>query len=458
MSVWTALFDKSARSFEEAFGAADITTTAMKTAIQDWFGLYFEKEATKEEDPCQQIAYTIVRKLTKTTFGEYAASSDDEFVSTILKTLDEQKQEALDMALIGGECLLKPMPDVRGNTWRWSVVNRMNMMVFGTDEKGIPTDIGTAERTVTGGYYYTLLERRSVDAEGRLRIQNSLFRSKEEKQIGLRVNLGALEKYAELKEDYTFETPVGSIGLVRMKTPVANCVDGSRGGVSAYAAAVGLIHNINRNEAQLNQEFENGRSRVFVSDTLLKRKPDGSKAFEDSLFVGLDDDPEAVGVNIFSPELRTADFEARKQSYLRSCENIIGLKRGLLSEVEAADRTAKEITSSEGDYNLTVIDFQNMWTGAVKEAVRLCGILGGLYGIQGAHEAEDDAFSIDWGNGVLYDEDATWTDYKAMVAAGLLKPEIAIGWRFNMPTETEADLKAIREKYMPQLDALLMGE
>ena len=458
MSVLTALFDKGARSFEEAFGAADITATAMKEAIRDWFELYFEKEATKEEDPCQQIAYTIVRKLTKTTFGEYKAVTDDDFVSEVIRTLNEQKQEGMDMALIGGECLLKPVPLVRKNSWRWSVVNRMNMMVFGTDEAGNLTDIGTAERTAQGGYYYTLLERRSVDVEGRLRIRNSLFRSREEKQIGLRVPLGTLEKYAEFQDDYTFDVPVDSIGLVRMKTPVANCADGSRAGVSVYAAAVGLIHNINRNEAQLNQEFENGRSRVFVSDTLLRRRPDGSKAFDDSLFVGLDDDPEAIGVEIFSPTLRTQDFEARKQSYLRSCENIIGLKRGLLSEVEAADRTAKEITSSEGDYNLTIIDFQNMWEDAVKEAVRLCSVLGGMYGIQGAHEVKPDAFSIDWGNGVLYDEDAAWEDYKAMVAAGLLKPEIALGWRFNMPTETEADLKKIREKYMPEMEALLAGE
>ena len=33
--------------------------------------------------------------------------------------------------------------------------------------------------------------------------------------------------------------------------------------------------------------------------------------------------------------------------------------------------------------------------------------------------------------------------------ARLLKPEIALGWRFNMPADTEAELTAIRQKYMP---------
>lgn len=130
---------------------------------------------------------------------------------------------------------------------------------------------------------------------------------------------------------------------------------------------------------------------------------------------------------------------------------MIGLKRGLLSEVEAAERTATEVTSSEGDYNLTIIDFQQMWESALREAVRLCGVLGRMYRIPGAHDVEDDSIVVDWGNGVLFDEEKTWADYKDMVAAGLLKPEIALGWKFNMPRDTEAQLAKIRKKYMPEV-------
>ena len=233
---------------------------------------------------------------------------------------------------------------------------------------------------------------------------------------------------------------------------MVNCVDGGTDPVSVYAAAVGLIHNINRNEAQINGEFERGESRIITSSDMLKRDKNGNRSFSDHLFVGIDDDIESVGVTIFSPTLREQSFLARKTEYLRNVENVIGLKRGLLSEVEASERTAKEITSSEGDYNLTIIDFQNMWENAAREAVRVCGILGELYKFTGAHEVLDDDLSFDWGNGILYDEDKTWDDYKFMVAAGLLKPEIALGWRFGMPTETEADLKAIREKFMPASD------
>ncbi|MDE6588941.1 MAG: hypothetical protein K2K53_01065, partial [Oscillospiraceae bacterium] len=258
--------------------------------------------------------------------------------------------------------------------------------------------------------------------------------------------------------EYTFPAPLGGLGLARLKTPLENCVDGSQDGVSVYAPAVGLIHNIDRNEALLKNEFELTQARVIASADLLKKKRDGSRALEDRLFVGVDDDPEAVGLTIFSPAIREQSFLARKQDYLRSAENIIGLKRGLLSEVEAAERTATEVTSSAGDYSLTIVDFQRMWEAAAKEAVRLCGVLGRLYHVPGAHEVDPDSVSIDWGNGILYDEDKTWADYLDMVARGMLKPEIALGWRFGMPAETDTDLAAIRAKYMPTAGQLADGD
>ena len=171
---------------------------------------------------------------------------------------------------------------------------------------------------------------------------------------------------------------------------------------------------------------------------------------KDHVFVGLDEDPETVGINIFSPALREQSFLARKQDYLRSAESIIGLKRGILSEVEAADRTAKEITSSEGDYNLTIIDFQQMWETAVHEALRLCGVFGQLYHIPGAHDIADDAATLNWGNGVLFDEEETRKRMLSEVQAGILQPERYVGFVYKQPCDTPAQRAKIRKDYMPQ--------
>ena len=312
--------------------------------------------------------------------------------------------------------------------------------------------------TTVGNCYFTLMERRTVDGKGYLTIRYKLFRSYAKDTLGQQVPLSTLTQYEQLQSEFTFTKPVGSIGLVRVKTPMVNCVDGSPDGVSVYAAATGLIRNINRNEAQLSGEFERGESRVFVSADLLSQDNNGKRTLKDNLFVGLDEDPETTGVTIFSPTLREESFLARKQEYLRNVENVIGLKRGLLSEVEAAERTATEITSTAGEYNLTIIDFQNMWKKAVLETVQLCGLLGQMYKIAGAYDVTEDAVVFDWGNGVLYDEAKTYAEMKEMVSLGLLQPERLVGWYLNLPSDTPEERALIREKYMPLAAGDNVGE
>lgn len=449
MSIINALFNKDVSSYTEAFQSADLTSVWMKQAIGTWFDLYFAQGKTKTSDPCQQIPYTIVRKLTKAVFSEYQTATKDTYAQLVLDALNHKVLDAMQMALIGGECLLKPVPTANG--WHWTVINRANMMVFARNADGFMTDIGTAETTPRDKYYYTLLERRTVDDSGHLTIRNKLYQSTERNTLGQRVPLATLPKYADLPEEYTFSTPIWSIGLVQAKTPILNCVDGSADGVSVYAAAVELIRNINTNEAQINGEFERGESRIITSSDLLKRDENGKRVFQDNIFVGLDEDPESVGITIFSPELREASFLARKQEYLRNVENVIGLKRGLLSEVEAVERTAKEITSSEGEYNLTVIDFQKMWEKVIAEALRLCGILGKLYKVPNAHDVSMEAVAISWGNGVLYDEEKTYQEMKEQVSMNLLQPERLVGWYYDMPADTPAQREKIRKDYMPEV-------
>ncbi len=425
--------------YEEAFGAADKTTAAMRSAREKWRALYFSDTSTEGSDPCQRIGYTIVSKVVNAMFGEYRAEGKDPAVAAILGALGEKKKQALQLLLSEGECYIKPYP-VEGG-FAFTVVPRSNILLFGRDTEGRPNDIGTVEKTTFGKFYYTLLERRTVDEAGFLTVKNALYRSQNRENLGTQVPLSTHPGYREMAERYRFTEPLG-LGLVGLKTPILNCVDGSEDGVAIFAPAVGLIQNINKNESQLCGEFDRGESRVIASADLLR---DG--LLQDTLFVGLDDDPEQVGITVFSPQLREESYINRKQEYLRNVESIIGLRRGMLSNADESDRTATEITSSAGDFNLVVISYQEIWERAVRECIDLCKTLGKLYG----HiKISDPAFSIDWGNSVLYDEDKTWEFYQEMVNSGMLAPEVALGWRFNLPAETAEEKALIRERYMPK--------
>ena len=169
----------------------------------------------------------------------------------------------------------------------------------------------------------------------------------------------------------------------------------------------------------------------------------------------MDEDPETVGITIFSPALREQSYLARKQEYLRNVESLIGLKRGILSEVEAAERTATEITSSAGDYNLTIIDFQQMWEATVRELMATCDALGQMYKLcdSAAFDPAKDLV-IDWGDGVLYDRNAVNQEMLSQVQSGILDPVWYLAWYYELPCETDADKEAIRQKYLPRMEQL----
>ena len=61
-------------NIEQALGMPDITSDAMRRAIDGWFDAWFSRVPPDEEDPCQRIPYAVVNKLGKAVFAEYDSS------------------------------------------------------------------------------------------------------------------------------------------------------------------------------------------------------------------------------------------------------------------------------------------------------------------------------------------------------------------------------------------------
>ena len=73
--------------------------------------------------------------------------------------------------------------------------------------------------------------------------------------------------------------------------------------------------------------------------------------------------------------------------------------------------------------------------------------LGSLYG-NDPHPAAP--LTVDWGDGVLYDRARVWQEQQTMVEKGMLRPELALAWYYDLPHETEAELEEIRRRYLPK--------
>lgn len=182
MAILSALLGRSGNNFEKAYpGTQDCTGSEMQKAIEEWFNLYYAKGNYKHEDPCQRIPCAVVSKLYKACFSEYDTNItvDDEkgkFYLRCLKNLDNKRKKAVQLAMIGGESWLKPIPLKDG--FSFAVVRRDAVSVLERDGDGNVTDLISSEETKTDEGYYKLYERRTVDCQGRLTIQNRLFSAK----------------------------------------------------------------------------------------------------------------------------------------------------------------------------------------------------------------------------------------------------------------------------------------
>lgn len=454
-----ALTGSGFESIEAALDVKDCTSPVMHRCISAWFAEWMRREPDNEtgSDPCQRIPYAVVTRLNKAVFSEYDSKLHSDgpltgkaaFIDGVRQSFDAQRLKIMQWAMVGGECLVKPVPMADGHLV-WQVIRRDRYLVLGRAPDDTITDVVTAEKTVEGSKWYTLVERRTAGNDGLLTIQNTLFCSDMRSALGGRVPLASLPRYEQLADSFTYPMPIWGVGLVPVKMPVVNCVDGSADGVSIYEPAMGLIHNINANEWQLNREFELGRSRMVASSDLLTTI-NGKRTMRDDLFVGLEGSEQNIGITAFSPTLREGSYAARRQSYLKSVETLLGFKRGLLSDAQAVEKTATEITDSAGGYALTIDDLQHVWYDALRLALRLGEQIGQLWRLCDAGHWDEDALAVTWGNGVLYDADKDWQDRLAMVQAGMLKPELALAWKFDLPCDTPEDIAVIREKFMPAL-------
>lgn len=433
------------KQLAELLGQKDCTSQAMQQAIDEWFEMYFQQEITQQEEPCQRLPTLIVHKLSRACFGEYEAKSHQPFGNMLLKRIDKVKRKAMQLALIGGEVWIKPI--LLQDGFDFEVMRRDSVVVLERGRNGQAVDIASGCEFCKEGTKYVFVERRTQTQWG-VRIENRLFRYLDKREKVVEVALTDLEEYAELSPEVILHG-IDRLGLIWLHNPMENCVDGSGDSVSIYAPAVGLIRAINQNERQLSREFEHGESRVFASVDLLRRNGLGKWELPKGLFIGLDDDPQTTGITIYSPALRQESFLQRKKEYLRNLESLIGLKRGLLSEVDSLQRTAAEITGSSGEYSLTIREIQQIWEDGLEQVVELCPKLAQMSQMRGAKPLDfEKDISICWGDGIFSTTESRWQELVQMVQLGLMKPEIALGERFGLPYDTPEQRQKIFEMYI----------
>ena len=178
---------------EQAFGRGDVTSARMQAAIREWLNLYYGTQSPGE-DAADRLAVLVVSKLCRTVFAEYE-SRTAEALAPSLQALDAVRVQAMQYALVGGECLLKPV--LHGRGFDFVPIRRDCYAPLGRDAHGALTGVGTMEVLRHDGRGYLLLERRTAGADG-LTIETRLFELAGE-ALGREVPLATLPATAQLQ-------------------------------------------------------------------------------------------------------------------------------------------------------------------------------------------------------------------------------------------------------------------
>ena len=112
----------------------------MRAALREWLDLYYGAPRTG------------------------ADAAPPEAVQRRLAALNAAARTAMQYALVGGECLLKPVPADGG--FDFTAIRRDCYVPLARDAHGRLLAVGTMERHSCDGRQYALLERRTAGAEG----------------------------------------------------------------------------------------------------------------------------------------------------------------------------------------------------------------------------------------------------------------------------------------------------
>ena len=126
------------QAFGRAFGRADVTGPRMQAAIREWFDLYFGRPFPGE-DGADRLPVLIVGKLCRAVFANMRAAwppggAKADWMAGNLRALDAVRARAMQAALVGGECLLKPVP--AGGGFEFLPLRRDHFVPLGRDLQG----------------------------------------------------------------------------------------------------------------------------------------------------------------------------------------------------------------------------------------------------------------------------------------------------------------------------------
>ena len=466
----------------------DIDDSAVSEEMSDAFDLW--KSMYKDESPwlddtkgiyslglakqiCQSVQQQALSEM-ETSITEPGTSEETDedknyIINTRAKFLNSVYQKrlikklpnAFEKALALGGMIIKPYMSNGQLYLDFNYQGEFYPISF--DDDGNITDIAFFDQFTSGKYIYTKVERQTFSQEKRMVVvENKAFKAQikdstddTEQELGKEIKLSSVERWSGISEEPVIIEPVDKPLYGYFKVPLANNIDmKSPLGISVFSPAVSLIQRADEQFSRLDWEYKGGQLAIDVDPTALTYSEGyyGTRAVMDDvqdrlyrkLDMGADDTYQA-----WAPSLRDSNYIQGLNIYTNKIEDMLGLARGTLSQVESEARTATEIKLLKQRTYITISAIQDSLEDCLLDVVYAMNMFASMYNLapKGTYDT-----NIEWKDSILTDTDTELEQKLNLQNAGILSKAEVRAWYTGESVESaQLEIEKIQEQSQTNL-------
>ena len=449
------------KSITDAFELDDsVVSDAMSDSMDLWKSMYKDKSPWLDEHKgvySLNLAKQICQSFQQQTLSEMETSitepgvddetdeDKDDVIDTRAKFLNDVYQKrliknlpsAFEKALALGGMIIKPYMNNGQLYLDFNYQGEFYPISF--DDDGNIIDVAFFDQFVAGKYIYTKVERQTFSFEKKmLVIENKAFKAQlrkgddeVEQELGNEIPLSDISRWSGISEEPVTIDNVEKSLFGYFQVPLANNVDlKSPLGISIFSPAVNLIRRADEQFSRLDWEYKGGQLAIDVDPTAVSyskgyygtemNMDDLQQRLYRRLDMGADDTYQA-----WAPSLRDTNYISGLTVYTNKIEDILGLARGTLSQVESEARTATEIKLLKQRTYITISALQNALEQCLLDVVYAMNVFSELYNLSPSGEYDT---NIDWKDSILTDTDTELEQKLNLQNAGILSKAEVRAW------------------------------
>ena len=206
-------------------------------------------------------------------------------------------------------------------------------------------------------------------------------------------------------------------------------------------------------------EFEGSELALDVDPTALRprRNADGlmeTPKLNERLFRQIDiDKGDRDLYEVFSPNIRDANLVNGLNQILYRVEDLCGLSRGTIADVNDTERTATELKINKQRSYATIADNQKALEACLRNVIRAMDKYATVYGL--APEGDYDV-SFDWDDSILTDRDQQNQEMLMLLNAGIVsKVEYRMWYYGETKAQAQAAIEEVRQEQAESMMSML---